>query len=134
MDYSQQVAGLETADDVIRVARTRVDAADKEDKEDKEVRAEIALMRARGDLSAERDRIVRMVEMRLDARMDKVWELRRLISEVEAETHRNRGKRPVARYGLEDIQNRGYCNYDTQSTAPHWWELVILPDGAGDAA
>ena len=36
-----------------------------------------------------------MVEMWLDARIDKVRELRRLISEVEAETHRNRGSRPV---------------------------------------
>ena len=114
MDFSQQVAALETVDDCMHLIRFQEEEAVQLEREFR-----VALSRARASGADERK--CRMAEMQLEDFMDERRRRVRLLHERAEEIKRNRASNAV------DL-DRGYCNYDTQSTAPHWRELVILPD------
>ena len=124
MEFSQQVAALETVDDVMQLVRVLSEEAVRVDREYR-----VVLYRARAGVrpSAEGERLFRMAEMMLENNMDEMRRRVGLLHERAEEIERNRAVNAL------DL-DRGYCNYDTQTTARHWSELVILPKDSGAAA
>lgn len=123
MDFSQQVAALETVDDVMRLVRVLSEEAVRVDREYR-----VVLYRARASVrpSAEGERLFRMAEMMLEDNMDEMRRRVGMLHERAEEIERNRADNAL------DL-DRGYCNYDTQTTALHWREMVILPKGSRTA-
>lgn len=83
--------------------------------------------RDRGWPSAERERVFRMAEMQLE---DMVADYRRVVGLLYERAEE------IERSGAVNVGalDRGYSNYDSRVTSPHWRDVVILPDEAGAAA
>ena len=115
---------METVDDVMQLVRVLSEEAVRVDREYR-----VVLYRARAGVrpSAEGERLFRMAEMMLENNMDEMRRRVGLLHERAEEIERNRAVNAL------DL-DRGYCNYDTQTTARHWRDLVILPEDSGAAA
>ena len=124
MCFSQQVAALETVDEVMVLVRAQVEESARLDRECRDV---LSRERERGGSSASRERVLRMAEVQLDGAVEECRRRVRMLYERAEELER-------ARAGDEVGGAVATAAYDTQSKARCWWEYVLLPgDGSGGA-